>query len=396
MGKWEESTIGDQFTIKTGGTPSKSKPEYYKNGNIPWLVSGDINRIEINECDNYINELGLKSSNARILPKHIVMMALNGQGKTKGSVAILNIEAACNQSLVGIIPKDRESQSPKFLFYYLQSQYLNIRKLAGGDDRRGLNMGLIRSIKFNFPKSLPEQQRIVAKLDGLFEKIDRAITLVEENIAHTQALMGSVLDEEFGRLDCEMKKLSEVTTIVGGGTPKTKIAEYWGEDVVWLSPTDLPPIGVISRVNNSRKKISELGLSKSSAKLLPAGSVVFSTRASIGKIALADVELSTNQGFTNFIVNESLDNLYLCWVLKKSTPEIETLSNSTTFKEVSKTAIKNFEIPVPKLRVQKDVSEKLHFMQMKVDKAIENQTQQLASLKYLKSSLLDKAFRGEL
>ncbi|WP_158611372.1 restriction endonuclease subunit S [Mangrovimonas spongiae] len=253
----------------------------------------------------------------------------------------------------------------------------------------------IENRKFFLPP-LPEQQRIVAKLDGLFSKIDKAISLLEANLQHTQALMGSVLDEEFGRLDCEWYKLQDVTKIVGGGTPKTAISEYWADEIIWLSPTDLPPIGVISTVKDSTKKISRLGLQKSSAKLLPKGTVVYSSRASIGKIAITECELSTNQGFTNFIPNEGLNNVYLAKTLKHFTPKIEALSNSTTFKEVSKTALKKFEIPVPDYKTQLELSQLFSEYQNLIDKSVETQTQKLNHLKALKSSLLDQAFKGEL
>ena|SRR5690554_3533888 len=138
----------------------------------------------------------------------------------------------------------------------------------------------------------------------------------------------------------DIVSLSEVCTVLGGGTPKTSINDYWNGEIIWLSPTDLPEIGSISKISSSTKKITQLGLNKSSAKLLPKGSVVFSSRASIGKIGIAEIELTTNQGFTNFICSEKILNHYLCYVLKRSISEIASLSNSTTFAEVSKSSIK--------------------------------------------------------
>lgn len=146
-----------------------------------------------------------------------------------------------------------------------------------------------------------------------------------------------------------------MTKIFGGGTPSTSKSEYWDGDVVWLSPSDLPPIGVISYVSNSSRKISKAGLAASSANLLPKGAVVYSSRASIGKVGICDVELATNQGFVNFICGPELNTKFLAYVLVKMTPEIEMLSNSTTFKEVSRTSIKNLEIPVPPLDEQKRI-----------------------------------------
>ena len=246
---------------------------------------------------------------------------------------------------------------------------------------------------------LEEQKRIVAKIDALFAKIDKAIALTEESLKQVKNLLPSLLKEVFekGKADgWEEKKLEEVCDVIGGGTPKTKISEYWDGEIVWLSPIDLPPIGEISIVSDSRKKITDIGLKKSSAKLLPKGSVVYSTRASIGKIAIAEIPLSTNQGFTNFICGDGINNRYLCFCLKHFNKTIENLSNSTTFKEVSKSAVKEFEIPVPSIDSQMKVVKIADDILLKSKQTQSKLEEQLAYLKQLKSSILSKAFKGEL
>lgn len=203
----------------------------------------------------------------------------------------------------------------------------------------------------------------------------------------------------------ETYKLDEITKVIGGGTPKTKIEEYWGDEIVWLSPVDLPPIGKITNVSDSKKKITKLGLKKSSAKLLPIGSVVYSSRASIGKIGIAEVELCTNQGFTNFICGDKINNKYLVYALKHYTEDISRLSNSTTFKEISKTNFKQFRIPVPPLEEQKRIVAKLNAVFEKIDECIalvsgefkdRYDNSLLDYLVGLKKSLLEDAFRGKL
>lgn len=190
----------------------------------------------------------------------------------------------------------------------------------------------------------------------------------------------------------EIKKLSEVTEVINGGTPKTTNPEYWGDDWVWLSPTDLPGIGEITDVKDSKKKITNLGLQNSSAKLLPKGTVLFSSRATIGKIGIASVELCTNQGFKNFVCKDELNNLFLAYTLKHFTEDITGLSNSTTFKEISTTAIKQFKIPLPPLPEQKSIVAKLEGLFEKIDQAISLLEENIAHTEALMGSVLDEEF----
>lgn len=168
---WNKVKIGEVTKLMTGGTPLTSKKEYY-GGDIKWLVSGDIHKGEIFDCDGRITRLALEESNARLLPLDSVLIALNGQGKTRGTVAILRTEAACNQSLVSINP-EKDKLLSEFLLYVLRGKYQEIRNINGDNQRGGLNMPLIRSIEIPIP-SLKIQKQIV-------EKIEAESALVESN-----------------------------------------------------------------------------------------------------------------------------------------------------------------------------------------------------------------------
>jgi restriction endonuclease S subunit len=175
----------------TGGTPSRDKAEYF-GGRVRWLVSGDIHQREIFECEGRITEAGMKNSNAKFLPINSVMIALNGQGKTRGSVSLLRVAATCNQSLVSIYPKDPDQLIPEYLYANLHGRYQEIRQMTGdsGNDRRGLNMALINRIEIPIPP-LPEQKRIVAILDEAFEGIGAAVANAEKNLANARELFAS-------------------------------------------------------------------------------------------------------------------------------------------------------------------------------------------------------------
>jgi len=135
--------------------------------------------------------------------------------------------------------------------------------------------------------------------------------------------------------------------ITGGGTPPRGEPKYFGGDVVWITPTDLDIEDPCRVITESSTTLTQLGLQNSSAKLLPAGAVLFSSRATIGKLAIAGVPLATNQGFVNFVCGDRLHNRYLGWALRALTEEIKKLAGSTTYQEVSRGNLRHFRVPVP-------------------------------------------------
>ena len=152
--------------------------------------------------------------------------------------------------------------------------------------------------------------------------------------------------------------LGQIATITGGSTPSRTQEEYWNGSIPWLTPTDLPMPGKgIVDVSDTAGKITEEGLAAISARLLPVGTVLFSSRATIGKLGISRVPLATNQGFANFIPKKFVDAKYLAYCLLHYTAEITALAGSTTFKEVTKTALKKFKVPLPALSEQHRIVE---------------------------------------
>ena len=144
---WEMIELGQVCSLMTGGTPKTDNKEFYENGDVPWLVSADIHKVEIHKSKKFITKKGVENSNTKFLPVNSVLIALNGQGKTRGTVAILRIKATCNQSIVSIKPNDEDIIKTEFLYLYLNSIYKNIRNLTGDNQRSGLNMPIIKKIK---------------------------------------------------------------------------------------------------------------------------------------------------------------------------------------------------------------------------------------------------------
>lgn len=154
--------------------------------------------------------------------------------------------------------------------------------------------------------------------------------------------------------------LGEVAQIVGGSTPRRGEEKLWGPGHFWATPTDLPmPGNGILELRTTKETITDVGLRSSSTNLLPVGAVLFSTRATIGKLAIAQVPVATNQGFNNFIVGSAIQNHFLAYALQYFTPDITRLAGSTTFKEVSRSSLRGFRIPVPPLSEQHRIVELL-------------------------------------
>lgn len=163
--------------IASGGTPKTEKSEYWKNGNIPWMSSGEINLETIWETEKYITKLGMDNSSAKLIPENSILIALAGQGTTRGKVARTRIELTTNQSLAAIIV-DKNRVVSDYLFYYLKTQYLKLRQISSGNGTRGgLNLKMISEYPIPLP-SLEEQQRIVDILD----RFDKMVNDIKEGL----------------------------------------------------------------------------------------------------------------------------------------------------------------------------------------------------------------------
>ena len=142
--------IGDFATCFAGATPSTSNPEYWDNGTIRWMSSGEVHKVHIEDAENRITELGYKSASTKMVPIHSIVIALAGQGKTRGTVAITEVDLCTNQSLCAIVPNDQVNYI--YLYQNLHGRYSEIRGLSGDvNGRGGLNLKIIQQIPVIIP-----------------------------------------------------------------------------------------------------------------------------------------------------------------------------------------------------------------------------------------------------
>lgn len=189
--EWGTGKIKYYSEISAGSTPDRTN-ELFWNGDIPWMASGEVNQRVVTHTAEKITKLGLRNTSAKLLSKGTVMLALNGQGKTKGTAAILNIETASNQSLASF-DVNNEVVNGYYLYYYFVANYSNIRGLKG-EDRDGLNLKLVSNIEIPLP-NIDEQLKIADFLDKKVAQLDKVKSLLEEQIKTLEDYRQSLIYE---------------------------------------------------------------------------------------------------------------------------------------------------------------------------------------------------------
>lgn len=402
---WLVKTLADVVVnAKNGGTPETSTDEYW-DGCIEWLSSGEIFGKEVHSAEKRITERGLKESSAKMFPKDSVLVAMYGDGDTKGRSVINRSEMSGNQAICCLVPKE-EILSEEYLLYYLKSIKHDLRELARGAGQDNLNQGLIIEQKIPIPP-LDEQEQIVEVVEERLERVERLeksvnninilsqeydesviLSLMSGGI-ETQALVppeSSNLPNEW-----DIVNIKDVAQVETGGTPKTSVDEYWGGDITWIRVSDMPE-GMY--VSESEDKITETGLREGSCSLIDEGGVVLSTRATIGKVAIADEEIATNQGFKSIIPESKLESEYLAYYLDSVTEYLESLGKGATYDEINKTQVQNIEIPLPPSEEQKRIVDRIESFDSEIIRVAVESVGDLFT--EYRNSVLSHAFQGRI
>ena len=186
-------------------------------------------------------------------------------------------------------------------------------------------------------------------------------------------------------------RLVEVTSILGGTTPKSENSTFWNGNHIWVTPTDLGKLDT-RVITDSARRITDAGLDSCGLPLVPAGAIVMSSRAPIGHLAIAGCDLHTNQGCKSFVCGEYLDSEFLFFTLQYRMADIQTLGSGATFVEVSKSALENFEIVFPDIQDQRTIAKKLTIQLAAVEEARQAAQTQLQEAKRLIPAILRAAF----
>lgn len=191
---WKKVRFGEVFDVEVGATPSRRVSEYW-NGDINWVSSGEVHFNLISDTNERITEDGLNHSSTNVHPKGTVMLAMIGEGKTRGQAAILNISAAHNQNTAAILVSKTKCQ-PKYVYYFLQMNYENTRRVGSGNNQKALNKERVRALRFPFC-SFEEQKEIVSEIESRISVCDNIEETVNHTLNRAEAMRQSILKMAF-------------------------------------------------------------------------------------------------------------------------------------------------------------------------------------------------------
>lgn len=195
-GTWDVLELGKVADIGTGATPKRGTSRYYDGGAIPWVTSGAVNEEIVRGSEECITATALRETNCQLYPVGTLLLAMYGEGKTRGKVAVLGIEAATNQALAAIVVHQNGPAEPEFVLWYLRSQYLELREQAAGGVQPNLNLGIIKRTRLPLPSRI-EQREIVERLVKAFSWIDRLASEVTSARRLIDRLDQSILAKAF-------------------------------------------------------------------------------------------------------------------------------------------------------------------------------------------------------
>ena len=389
MAGWRECTIADLGTVIGGATPSTKDPENYEAGNIPWITPKDLSTFSdryISRGERNITEKGLKGCSAQLMPRHSVLFTSRAP---IGYIAIAENEVCTNQGFKSVVPNDRTDYL--FLYYLLKYNKDRIESLGSGTTFKEVSGSTMRRITVMVPDSFESQKAIGRYLDSIDTKIETN-RRINENLEQQAASYFNHLFVENIDPSWREGNISDLGTVVGGSTPSKAKAEYYtGNGIAWITPKDLS-LDKSKFIAHGADDITELGLQNSSATIMPAGTVLFSSRAPIGYIAIADGEVTTNQGFKSVVPFNNVGTAFVYFFLKKALPTIESMASGSTFKEISGSAMRTVPAIIPDDDILHEFSafcEPLFQQQ----RTLEAENRSLAALR---DSLLPKLMTGEL
>ena len=342
--------LNEIYDLQMGKTPSRDNQKYWINGNYDWISIADLTKYGeyTGESKEKITQTAIEESGIRVIPSHTLIMSFK---LSIGKVAITSRDCFSNEAIMAFIDKGVEKIIPEYAYYLFLAQ-----DWGKGINRAVMGATLNKATLSKYRVHIHDegtQREIICNLN----KITNAINLRKRQIEEIDNLVKSQFIEMFG--GCSLRnrqtdwvKIGTVAEVVGGSTPKTDKKEYWDGEYYWITPAEISEDDFV--VYKTQRTLTELGVRSSSLRRLPTGTILLSSRAPIGKVAIAGVEMYCNQGFKNLVCGKELNPIYGYALLKYNTEYLNSLGRGATFKEISKAIVENIYIPVPPIERQND------------------------------------------
>lgn len=385
--KCKTFALGDVFKITSGGTPTRKNEDFYKDGQIPWVKTGDLKTKYIYKTSENINQLGVENSSAKVFPKKTVLIAM--YGATIGNCSLLGIESASNQACAAFLPND--SVIPEYLYYFLISIKDRLISLGVGGAQPNISVSILKQLRIPLPP-LETQKKIAAVLDKAQELIDKR----KEQLAKLDEFVQSVFLEMFGdprpkRSNRRTIKLKELGDWKSGGTPSRDNTDYYKGTIPWYSSGDLNQMYIIDR---NVEFITEKAIKESSAKMIEPGSLLlgmYDTAALKSSITLCSS--SCNQAIAFAKLSTNLCNtVFVYIVIQLARDYYKRLQRGVRQQNMNLSMIKDIEIPLPPLGLQNQFAAIVE----KTERQKALMQQSLAEMENNFNSLMQQAFKGEL
>ncbi|MFG0389208.1 MULTISPECIES: restriction endonuclease subunit S [Vibrio] len=400
---WKLTSLGEVCSgkLQTGPFGSQLHAHEYTEEGVPVLMPKDL----INFRANHDSAAKIPVNRSEDLKKHILKSG-DILFSRRGDVArFALIESDLPTSLCGtgcLKATPNKSHSPLFLSYFLQKNAVKkwLEQNAVGQTMPNMNTAILAELPLMVASCREEEDKIAQILSTWDRGIATTEKLIDASKQQKKALMQQLLtgkqrliDPETGKAfegDWEEVKLGELGTVISGGTPSTSSPEYWDGDIHWVTPTDITKLRTQIIQKTSRKITSE-GLRNSSAKLVPARSLLICTRATIGELAITATEMCTNQGFKNIIPSACTDVAFLYYLIQSSKHRLVAKASGSTFLELSKKDFENILFHIPSFKEQQKIASVL----TAADKEIELLAAKLAHLKQEKKALMQQLLTGK-
>lgn len=381
--EWLDSTIGRHITLLNGR--AYKQEELLDEGKYRVLRVGNFNT----NSKWYYSNLELEEN------KYVNKGDLLYLWATNFGPEIWTEEKAIYHYHIWKLEFDRTEINQDYLNIWLESDKNKIQQNTNGSTMVHITKTMMEERGISLP-NFDEQSAI----GSLFRTLDDLLVSYKDNLTNYQSLKAVMLSKMFPkagqtvpeiRLDgfegeWEEKKLGEIVDIVGGGTPDTNVKEYWNGEINWFSPTE---VGNSIYLDTSEKRISELGLQKSSAKILPANrTILFTSRAGIGSVGIITKDSTTNQGFQSLVIKEGIDIYFLFSYSSEITRYALKHSAGSTFLEISGKELGKMDIIIPTLKEQQAIG--AYFSNL--DQLISSHQDKITQLETLKKKLLQDMF----